>query len=431
MTVEIKISESNTAEVKEKVHRIKDWIQVIAHVHSKLGILAFDKSFTPEQTRILQNWRAGQLTSLALAKGAAQLLDGGVTFTDHIKEGLQPRGEKLTEKQKHESENAYKKDTRQRTKNILSAIILLRAKAEQKLIEYHPELAGRFFTGVEVEIISPGGELNANNETLAKLDYVGASLHEGTWLTANEGQKPTAENLIHAYEILAQNPTVDIINHLFVFLPLEEFEKIKNNISLLDNFIKLMKRNNKAIELNALDLMSSINLDNKAYQKPKRYDVGELTIELAKYAKEKFGFTNFILGIDFHILQDYATQTIQTGKKDEAGNPVYLKQTGLSDETKHALQAITHTPYPFATKEEAQKFEEQIEKTIRQIFGNEGNKFSNDIIKFTRPLLTTIERLEEAGLTPDDIITSDLKKFKKWIEQRKKVKEDYLKTKVV
>lgn len=404
---------------KETIAYLKKWLQVIAHAHSKLGILAFDESFTPEQTKILQNWRTGQLTSLQLVKGAVALLDGGATFTDHIKHGIWPGGEKLTDEQIKQRNESYKGENRERTKKILSELILLRAQAERKLNAIHPELTGRSFTGVEVELISPNGELNANDSALAKLDYVGASLHESTWLLANEGERPTAEQIIHAYENLAQNPTVDVINHLFTFLPRTEFLKIKNNLSLLDPFLKCMKENGKALEIDMQNLIQTEELRIEPYQKAQRYELGEAIIALAQYAKEKFGFTNFILGMDVHTIEDYGRNTMQTGEKDQTGKPIYSEEDRLSEQTKQDFAQLNALQYPVHSKEEAEAFEQKMEKVLKKVFTTENGELSVDAIALAKPLVNAIQRLERAGITPEDIINSDLERFQKWIKERK------------
>ena len=92
--------------------------------------------------------------------------------------------------------------------------------------------------GIEVNILNETGKLDIADELLDALDIVIASCHEGMF-------EPTAEQVLKTYIPVINNPRVDIIGHL-----------CRNDLTDLDEIIKLAIAQNKLIEINNLSFQS-------------------------------------------------------------------------------------------------------------------------------------------------------------------------------
>ncbi len=143
-------------------------------------------------------------------------------------------------------------------------------------------------TGVEVDIISPEGELSIKNETLAKLDLVIASLHWDPWINL-KGRKAEGDfvleksRIIEAFKKVAKNTHVDILGHpnllprgiRDVFSP-EDFQSV----------LEAMIVNDQAWEINlSTDLRSLFN---------------KQLLDLVVHSGVKV-----VIGLDFHHFRYY------------------------------------------------------------------------------------------------------------------------------
>jgi len=274
--------------------RLREWLKVIAHTHSKLS--------GPEilTEAALKNYQDGQLTTKKLAEILAALGEKGGFFlvdSDHAAHSLPEYHPKLfpseNENQVRERRTqAFQRENLPKTKDFLSRVILKRAEAIKALQERNPSLKGRIFTGVEVDILGPDGELDIEDEALRQLDYVGASLHRDEWKDTT-GKDPTVEELLNAYMILASHPAVDVINHPIREISEEEWRKGGNQyFGDWREICQALARNGKAIEINLRDLID-----------PKREEQNQLYLKLIQEAK-KAG-VRFILGTDFHRVEQY------------------------------------------------------------------------------------------------------------------------------
>jgi len=92
--------------------------------------------------------------------------------------------------------------------------------------------------GIEVNILDETGTIGIADELLDALDIVIASCHETIF-------EPTAEQVLKTYTSVINNPRVDIVGHLD-----------RNDLSGLDEIIKLAIAQNKLVEINNLSFQS-------------------------------------------------------------------------------------------------------------------------------------------------------------------------------
>ena len=92
--------------------------------------------------------------------------------------------------------------------------------------------------GVEVNILDETGALDIAERLLGKLDIVIAACHESVFT-------PTGEQVLKTYIPVINNPHIDIIGHL-----------CRNDLTGLDEIIKLAIAQNKLIEINNLSFKS-------------------------------------------------------------------------------------------------------------------------------------------------------------------------------
>jgi len=92
--------------------------------------------------------------------------------------------------------------------------------------------------GIEVNILDETGTIGIADELLDKLDIVIAACHESVF-------EPTAEQVLKTYISVINNPRVDIIGHLD-----------RNDLSDLDEIIKLAIAQNKLVEINNLSFQN-------------------------------------------------------------------------------------------------------------------------------------------------------------------------------
>jgi len=373
--------------------RFREWLQVIAHTHSKLS---GPEILTEED---LKNYQDGQLTTQKLAEILAALgkREGGffLVDSDHAAHSLREYHPKLfpseNEGQVRETRRqAFQKENLQKTKEFLSKVILKRAEAIRALQERNQSLKGRIFTGVEVDILGPDGELDIEDEALRQLDYVGASLHRDEWIDTT-GEKPTVEGLLNAYMVLASHPAVDVINHPIRELPEEEWRKFEEEgnqyFERWREICQALARNGKAIEINLRDLID-----------PKREEQNRLYLKLIQEAK-KAG-VRFVLGTDFHRIEQY----LQKG------------------EGREKLEKLAKGDIFF--KDQGEEFEEEIDQVLKEVFAEGEGAFGlpKNFVNLARPIYRAIRCLTEIGITPDDILNGDEERFREWINLRRSYK---------
>ena len=376
-------------EISKPPIRLREWLKVIAHTHSKLS--------GPEilTEKDLKNYQDGQLTTKKLAEILAALGEKGGFFlvdSDHAAHSLPEYHPKLfpseNENQLRERRRqAFQRENLPKTKDFLSKVILKRAEAIKALQERNPSLKGRIFTGVEVDILGPDGELDIEDEALRQLDYVGASLHPDEWKDTT-GKDPTVEELLNVYMILASHPAVDVINHPIREISEEEwYEGGSQYFEKWREICQALARNGKAIEINLRDLID-----------PQREEQNRLYLNLIQEAK-KAG-VRFVLGTDFHRIEQY----LQEGEGREK-----LEELAKGD---------------IFFEDQGEEFEEEIDKVLKEVFAKGEGAFGlpKNFVKLARPIYRAIRRLTEIGITPDDILNGDEERFRWWINLRRSYK---------
>jgi histidinol phosphatase-like PHP family hydrolase len=384
---------TQSPEISKPPIRLREWLKVIAHTHSKLSGPEI------ETEAALKNYQDGQLTTKKLAEILAALGEkkGGffLVDSDHAAHSLREYHPNLfPSKDKGEvrkrRRQAFQRENLPKTKDFLSRVILKRAEAIRALQERNQSLKGRIFTGVEVNILGPDGELDIEDEALRQLDYVGASFHRDEWIDTN-GEKPAVEGLLDAYMILASHPAVDVINHPIRELPEEEWRKFEEEgnqyFKRWQKICQALARNGKAIEINLRDLID-----------PERKKQNQLYLKLIQEAK-KAG-VKFVLGTDFHRVEQY----LQKGERREK-----LEELAKGD---------------IFFEDQGKKFEEEIDQVLKEVFAEGEGAFGlpKNFVNLTRPIYRAIRRLTEIEITPDDILNGDEKRFRGWINLRRNYK---------
>jgi len=80
----------------------------------------------------------------------------------------------------------------------------------------------------------------------------------------------------------------------------------------------------------------------------------------------------------------------------------------------------------FFFEDQGKKFEEEIDQILKEVFAKGEGAFGlpKNFVNLARPIYRAIRRLTEIGITPNDILNGDEKRFREWIAVRKKYKEN-------
>lgn len=412
----LKPSENASTTERKPVH-FREWIQVIAHTHSKMASLAYNTDFK-QVNKTLQNWQDGQFTTEYLLDTSRKLGDkkGGFFIVDtehaaHSADFYHPKNftdapegseeyHRVTKEVRNKRREAFEPGNLDSTIGLLSANLLLRKDAIEKLREARPEWKNRIFSGVEVDIL-PCGRLDIDDQTLLKLDYVGASYHTDEFKESNNGNHADLQEVLHAYEAVASNPSIDVLNHCVRELQPDVIAEIEKNPECFDSVFQALAKNNKALEINLRDMVD-----------PKRKNNAVLALKLAVRAKATS--VKLILGADFHRLEQYLPTTLPDGTTQESAPTEKLKKFAAND-------------MYFDSKEEADEFEQQIVQTLSQTFPKSGGELPGNFLKLARPIYRAIRQMQNAGINSSDIVNGNIETFRTWMSERKQQKLDAVK----
>ncbi len=205
---------------------MRDWIGVLVHSHTRLVNLSGAND-------ILQNWQDGQLPTRVLVdflrkvdkkRGSVVLVDTELVGHSHPFYHPERFPEEDSRIIREKRKTLYLSAKLPLTIETLSKNIFARAEIIRRLVGETPELRGKIYTGVEVDIISPNGEVNISQEACQQLDYVGVSYHADEYRDT-QGKDPTLIEIINAYTELAKNRVIDVINHPFREVSVQAREK--------------------------------------------------------------------------------------------------------------------------------------------------------------------------------------------------------------
>lgn len=224
-------------------------------------------------------------------------------------------------------------------------------------LQSRPELNGHVYSGIEVDIVSPGGELLVTDEVLSQLDLVICSLHytfysKATDLRSRAVRLTTAE-LVSAYMHAVSNLHVDVLGH-----PTRDIGRSNKDSAYLSEWlplIDLMKQKGTAYELNFAHFASLREVPD---------------FDKALITQAALRGVHFFLGLDFHNASEFG-----------------LKTSGSVITPENADQAFSaHT-----------------EKVHLQ---------------FLLKLMRVIRLLESLGITPAQVVNSSDIRFKEWLATR-------------
>lgn len=374
---------------KPSIH-FQDWLQVVAHTHTKI---------LSEASELL-NWQDGQLPHRTLREILRQLGEkkGGFYLVDsdhaaHCLDVYHPSKfpEKTPDEVRKLRRQAFQGENLSKTIDIISQRVLERAKIVKE------QGGERVYTGVEADILDEGGNLDVNLQKLSQLDYVGASLHQDEWRDVNKGEFPTVDKILFAYERLSLNSLVDVINHPIRELPEGEWGNVltEENKRRWETIFKNLAQRGACLEINLRDLID-----------PKREKQNEIYLQLISLAKANG--VKFILGADFHRIEQYGRS--------------------FPDEEKRKLEEVFPSEEDFYKKvaeEESYRedYVKKVEDALKEIFApGEGLLAARNILALARPIYQTIRKLQEAGIMPEDVVNGEEKRFREWVTERKKMK---------
>lgn len=395
--------ESPSPQPEKKPVHFRDWLNVLYHTHSKFSTLAYEEE-RPELQSLLQNWQDGQFSTKVLAETAFRMGEkrGGffVVDTEHAAHSMREYHpslfpDKSPDEVKTMRKRAFLPEHIAATVAHLSQNLDVRTQATAKLNETHPQLKDRIFSGVEVDILNADGILDITNKSLARCDVVGASLHKDEWADTNGGKPPTLSDLISAYKKIADNPDVDVINHFIREIPAQVFEDIRSNPECFDKLFSQLAKTGTCLEINLRDIID-----------PKRKDQNDLMIMFARRAKERG--VKFMLGLDFHRIEQYLPEVLPNGKAQEA----------VPVSSREKLQKIADGDIFFTSPVEAEQFEKDLTSTLQDVFeARENTPLPRHLTQLARPVYKAIRELMAVGITPDDIMNGDDTRFRQWVSK--------------
>lgn len=378
---------------------LRDWVKVLTHTHSKLR-------GQYDQPDFLINWQDGQLTTRKLVETVAQInkREGGLFVVDsdhaaHALDEYHPTLSKYTANGSSTDEVRALRAKKFAPDNIDLTIQQISDRIEQRrlavvALRESGYIQDRLYTGVEVDLLNAEGKLDVSNEILAKHEYVGVSIHRDEWKDANHGKEPTLNDVVSSYESVANNPAVDVLNHFIRELPANVIEAIKINTGCFDKLFSSLVRNNKALEINLRDLVD-----------PRKRDQNQIMLQLLSRAKSMG--VRFIIGSDFHRIEQYLPEKLSDDRSQKVTSRELLQQ----------LAANELTDKPNLTDAD---YGAEIDAVLQQVFkaGEGAFGLPKNYVALMRPIYLAIQQLQASGLVPSDIINSDDEKFKEWIKLR-------------
>ncbi len=391
---------------KETIH-LREWFSVIGHTHSKVADLF-------SQGEVMQNWQDGQLTLKKLAETLTALnkKGQGLFFVDsdhaaHSLDEYHPGLESYKKAGISEAEVSARKkelltpDKIDSTVEMISERIDQRRQAVEQFRLENPELGKGIFTGIEVDVLNSDGLLDVNNETLSKHECVGASYHVGEWKDLNQDQEPNLPEITKAYQTVINNEVVDILNHFIRELPPSVLDEIKADPTCFDELFEDIAGSGKALEISLRDLVN-----------PNKQELNKLSLALYKRAKEKG--VKFILGTDFHRLEQYLPEKLADGKPQQ-----------VDEQSKAVLRELANREVFLHSEDDTDAFEKEINIAIQTAFTPKQGAFGlpKNFTNLFRPIHKSIRQLQEIGITPEDILNGDKKRFGAWVEKRKADKQ--------
>ncbi|OGE31897.1 hypothetical protein A2631_02105 [Candidatus Daviesbacteria bacterium RIFCSPHIGHO2_01_FULL_44_29] len=382
-------------------------MEVLTHVHVKLGELSFNSSF-PEFGRFGQNWQDGQITIRQFAWMLGQLgRHPSVVDSDHTGHSLDEYHPFIYPANSVAEVRAMR-SARFVPSRLPQTIdtISQRVDARRAMVEKHRKDTGtQIYTGVEADILSPEGLLDINTGVLRQLQVGGASYHEDEFIDAF-GRQATLPEIISAYTAVALNPGVDIINHPIRELSRGAFRALEENPLHFEELFRHIARENKAIEINLRDLID-----------PERKHQEALMMQLAVMAKN-IG-VKLTLGTDFHSLQTFMRPELPGGKRQDS----------------EGLVARLYQEFPkgeqlFVSDAQAMvEFEAKMPAILAELFprgtplSGQGLGTPSNLLKIYRPAHRAISRLAAAGIQITDFINSNQIGFDKWQSERFLIKQ--------
>ena len=452
---------------------LKDWFQVLTHVHSPLGTWAFrDRS----NAAILQNWQDGKMPLPIIVDRVSNLFGEGngsaIVDSDHAfhalncyHDGRYPAefidpasGERLTriELLRRDRVAAFSSENIDQTIKVISDATDIR----RRLIEgIRQSLGKEIYTGIEADIL--GKEINGRYylctvapEIRKRLDVVTASYHHGIYLEAHDipyGGDFDLDLIKEVYLKLTADPAVDVIGHFMREIPLLPLQaKLSENPGYFDDVFHGLKENNKALELCLKDLVD-----------PEMEERNRLFFSLLRRAKAMEVY--FILGTDFHrigpyIRMDFPTglpassafaedhgcktmdececfcfggislsrsaekipRVLTRGASSDSDNQLldYLDQVGEDPENPGKEKFLPE--HSFRSEEEARQFEESYSRNLN-LFLLKDQQLG--LRRLSWSVCWIIHQLEDNGIFANDILGGSKELFNKWVEKRKTQKQ--------
>lgn len=255
--------------------RIRKWIQVGVHTHTRLADLLQDKR-QESQESLLHDGRTSLEGFIAYARKFTGNPNVIICDTDHPVHVLDRHG--ISRKGSFSSSKIFE------TVSIMSEGVLQRAQ----IIRSFPDM-GNVKTGAEVDIIDSKGSLDVNDSVLHKLDIVIGSLHYRYWKAVHDDVPPTSNDYLLSILNAVQNKNLDVLGH-----PTRELQDAhREQISIDDwgDIFDAMKSRNVAFEINLL-YRSWVTGDRLTLEK-----------KLIEFAAKKGVL--FALGIDFHNFYEF------------------------------------------------------------------------------------------------------------------------------
>lgn len=263
-------------------------------------------------------------------------------------------------------------------------------------------LEERIFTGVEADILDSQGTLDLTDEVLAKLDVVIASFHRDEFNDVcgyEIGFEPPYEQVLAAYLNISRNPSVDVIGH--PKLPNEPLTE--EQWQMWDEIFRNLAQRGACLEINLSPFLN-----------PEKKEVVPQILEFLKRAKA--AGVKFMLSLDFHRLEDYLRDTyIHAATFKEITQPQATQAReqlkALSEKAKETVEG----------DDQIAKFEEEFKTQLAQIFKPGEGAFGvpKYLTTLARPIYHAIRQLQQAGITPQDIVNGEERRFKEWLHERK------------
>lgn len=398
-----------TTEPQKLPSLFQKWLGVLTHTHTQFHP---DSDWSKNDREILKRWKGeGGLIplqfSLPLLAEVAEGLGGKrggffVIDTPHPAHSLKEYNNdffpgKSAEEVRELRKNLFSPTKLDETITTISENLDLRRRAVEQERKKR-NLENRIFTGVEADILNSSGRLDVSLNVLSQLDVVTASFHKGEWVDVN-GKEPSYDEILEAYLNLSSSSSIDVIGH-------PELSKEPLSPQQWEKWEKIFK--NLAVRGTCLEIALSGLINPETRE-------GERSQFLQFLKRAKSAGVGLILNVDFHRLESFFLDTLPSGvKQPEAAKAREALQT-LSEKAKE----------PAEGEKQIQAFEKAFKTTLAEIFKEGEGAFGlpKYFTTLARPLYYGIKQLQEAGITPEDIVNGDIGRFQTWVLERKILKK--------